>query len=63
MKGLRCISSTKRKKGQDSITDEIPICGFLNDTKIYKKKKIIIINFVKSTIVNKYLHAINSTLL
>lgn len=39
MKGLRCISSTKRKKGQDSITDEIPICGFLNDTKIYKKKK------------------------
>lgn len=51
----------KRKKGQDSITDEIPICGFLNDTKIYKKK--IIINFVKSTIVNKYLHAINSTLL
>lgn len=50
----------KKKKGQDSITDEIPICGFLNDTK---KKKIIIINFVKSTIVNKYLHAINSTLL
>lgn len=55
----------KKKKGQDSITDEIPICGFLNVTKIYKKKKIIIIiiNFVKSTIVNKYLHAINSTLL
>lgn len=38
MKGLRCITSTKRKKGQDSITDEIPICGFLNVTKIYKKK-------------------------
>lgn len=28
----------EKKKGQDSITDEIPICGFLNDTKIYKKK-------------------------
>lgn len=66
MKGLRYITSTKGKKNiQDSITNQksIQYMDFLMIQK-FTQKKTPTINFVyKLTIVNKYLHSINSTLL
>lgn len=48
MKGLRYITSTKGKKKSKILSqwDINPIYGFLNDTKIHKKKTPTI-NFVK----------------
>lgn len=48
MKGLRYITSTKGKKNPRFYHkgDINQIYGFLNDTKIHKKKKPPTINFV-----------------